>query len=347
MIGTNTVDRIQGLAGADTLVGGGGADVLSGGVGNDTFIFSLGDGQDEITDGKLGDADVEIIEFTNVASTDVSFSRPDGTDDLVLAYGIDDKVTVDGFSEPGTATMAQFFFSDGVSLTTYADIVALLPTVGNTAPTLTGIPAVLADGAEDTAQIIVAADLLQGYTDADGDTLSVADLTASHGALTDNLDGTWTFSPAADYYGAVMLTYQVVDGNGGSTSATQLFSLAAVNDNPNLTVAAAALAAGLEDEVYTICAADLLAGFTDVDGDSLSIADLTASHGALTDNLDGTWTFNPAVDYYGEVALNYNVVDGNGGSTSATQSFSLAAVNDAPVLGSANAKQRHVHCDDG
>ena len=105
-----------------------------------------------------------------------------------------------------------------------------------------------------------------------------------------------------------------------------------MNDAPVLTGTQATLAAGTEDTGYTINASDLLAGFSDVDGDTLSVSGLTANHGSLVDNGDGTWTFTPAGDYNGPVSLSYNVIDSNGGSVAATQSFSLAAVNDAPVL---------------
>src|SRR6185436_7522370 len=163
-------------------------------------------------------------------------------------------------------------------------------------------------------------------------TLSVSALTANHGSLVDNNDGTWTFKPAGDYNGPVNLSYNVIDSHGGSVAATQGFSLAAVNDAPVLSGTQATLAAGTEDTSYTINASDLLVGFSDVDGDTLSVSALTANHGSLVDNNDGTWTFKPAGDYNGPVNLSYNVIDSHGGSVAATQGFSLAAVNDAPVL---------------
>jgi len=207
----------------------------------------------------------------------------------------------------------------------------------NDAPALTSAAATLAHGTEDTGYTIAATDLLTGYTDVDGDTLSVSGLTANHGTLVDNLDGTWTFTPAANYNGPVDLSYNVVDGQGGSTAATQSFVLDAVNDAPALTGTAATLAHGTEDTGYTIAATDLLTGFTDVDGDTLSVSGLSANHGTLVDNLDGTWTFSPEANYNGQVDLSYNVTDGNGGSTPATQSFVLDAVADAAVIAGVDA----------
>ena len=207
----------------------------------------------------------------------------------------------------------------------------------NDAPVLTGTAATLAHGTEDTGYTIAATDLLAGFTDVDGDTLSVSGLSANHGTLVDNLNGTWTFTPAANYNGPVDLSYNVVDGHGGSTAATQSFVLDAVNDAPVLTGTAATLAHGTEDTGYTITATDLLAGFTDVDGDTLSVSGLSANHGTLVDNLDGTWTFTPTANYNGPVDLSYNVVDGHGGSTAATQSFVLDAIADAAVIGGVDA----------
>nr|MBD1903447.1 cadherin-like domain-containing protein [Coleofasciculus sp. FACHB-125] len=200
----------------------------------------------------------------------------------------------------------------------------------NDAPTGSATASLVA-GTEDTAYTINAADLLAGFSDVDGDTLSVANLTASNGSLVNNNDGTYSFTPAANFNGTVNLSYNVVDGNGGSVAATQSFAIAPANDAPT-GLATASLGAGTEDTAYTINAADLLAGFSDVDGDTLSVANLTASNGSLVNNNDGTYSFTPAANFNGTVNLSYNVVDGNGGSVAATQSFSLTAVNDAPVL---------------
>ncbi|WP_228527064.1 cadherin-like domain-containing protein, partial [Noviherbaspirillum soli] len=204
----------------------------------------------------------------------------------------------------------------------------------NDAPTGSATAA-LAAGAEDTAYTVAAASLVQGFGDVDGDTLSVANLTADHGTVTDNQDGTYTIAPAADYNGALSLRYDVVDGNGGIAGAMQSITLAAINDAPTGS-ATAALAAGAEDTAYTVAAASLLQGFSDVDGDMLSVANLTADHGTVTDNQDGTYTIAPAADYNGTLSLRYDVVDGNGGIAGAMQSITLAAINDAPT-GSATA----------
>ena len=68
--------------------------------------------------------------------------------------------------------------------------------------------------------------------------------------------------------------------------------------------------AGTEGIAYTLSAADLLAGFSDADGDSLSVARLLADHGDVTDNGDGTFTITPTANFNGMVALMYDLTDG-------------------------------------
>ncbi|MFN6449102.1 MAG: cadherin-like domain-containing protein, partial [Nostoc sp. DedSLP05] len=73
----------------------------------------------------------------------------------------------------------------------------------NYAPALTGTAATLSNGTEDTAYTITATNLLQGFTDVDGDTVSVSGLTATNGSVADNGNGTYTFTPNANYNGTV------------------------------------------------------------------------------------------------------------------------------------------------
>ena len=232
---------------------------------------------------------------------------------------------------PPSSVLINWSFNDGSgqsnAVVTGQSTVSI--TAVNDAPTGSATATLLA-GTEDTVYTINASDLLQGFTDVDGDTLSVSALTADHGTLTNHNNGTYTFNPVANYNGSVSLAYNVIDGNGGSVAGSQTVSLAAVNDAPTGS-ATATLIAGTEDTAYTINVSDLLQGFTDVDGDVLSVSGLTADHGTLTDNNNGTYTFNPVANYNGSVSLAYNVIDGNGGSVAGSQAFILAAVNDAPV----------------
>jgi hypothetical protein len=85
-------------------------------------------------------------------------------------------------------------------------------------------------GAEGAAFLIREAELLKGWSDPEGDPLSVLNLTlsgssSSSGSLVDNGDGTWTFTPDAAFTGTVSLSFSVVDGKGGSTEGSQSFAI--------------------------------------------------------------------------------------------------------------------------
>ncbi|WP_419797048.1 MAG: cadherin-like domain-containing protein [Terasakiella sp.] len=181
---------------------------------------------------------------------------------------------------------------------------------------------------EDGSITISEDQLLANASDVDGDTLSVQNLAADGGSLTDNGDGTWTFEPAADFNGSIDLSYDVSDGTT-TTAAGGTIEVAAVNDAA--VVSEDTSFAMNEDGTITISEDQLLANASDVDGDTLSVQNLAADGGSLTDNGDGTWTFEPAADFNGSIDLSYDVSDGTT-TTTAAGTIEVAAINDAAVV---------------
>ena len=214
------------------------------------------------------------------------------------------------------------------------------------------IPPVAAnDTATTDENTLVNINVLVNDTDANGDSLSVikvngnnvtvsTPITLASGALlTLNANGTFDYNPNGQFeslgVGATAgdsFTYTVSDnGNGGTSTATVNLTINGVNDAPTGSPTAI-LSNTAEDTAINITAANLLAGFTDVDaGDILSVANLTATNGALVDNLNGTYTFTPTANFNGAVNLTYDVTDGTATLTGQTQTFSVTPVNDAPV----------------
>lgn len=92
------------------------------------------------------------------------------------------------------------------------------------------------------------------------------------------------------------------------------------------------------DTALILSDADLVAGFSDPDGDALSALNLVNDQGGvLTANGDGTWTFTPDTGFAGPVELTYTVSDGLGGMVSASALLVVAAaatvvVNHAPQM---------------
>ncbi|MDB9525092.1 VCBS domain-containing protein [Oscillatoria sp. CS-180] len=189
---------------------------------------------------------------------------------------------------------------------------------------------------EDTASTFDITKLTNGFTDVDGDSLSVTNLNLSSGSgsIVDNGNGTITFTPAQDFNGPVTLTYTVTDGQGGNvTGVTQDFEVSAVNDNPTGSPDPTLIGDAAEDAPFTIDLSALTAGFTDVDGDTLKITSLFADIGTVSDVGDGLgpFTYTPIENYVGPVELTYSITDGNGGKVNNQRlTFDVIAANDAP-----------------
>ena len=80
-------------------------------------------------------------------------------------------------------------------------------------------------------------------------------------------DGAFTYTPAADFFGADAFTYTVSDAGGASSPATVSIAVASTNDLPTAT---ADTYATPEDTPLTVSAPGVLGNDTDVDGDPLS-----------------------------------------------------------------------------
>ena len=167
---------------------------------------------------------------------------------------------------------------------------------------------------EDSSAQFSETDLLAGASDIDGDLLSVNSLEVieGEGTLNQLADGNWSFTPDANWNGAVQLGYSVSDGNDGSIQVAANLQVAPVNDAPELTGEMAVLPDGREDRTITINAADLLQGFTDPDGDLLEVINLRVSEGegSLDASGNNAWVFTPGKDWSGTVSVDYQVSDG-------------------------------------
>lgn len=162
---------------------------------------------------------------------------------------------------------------------------------------------------------------------AGGGAVALADGTVALG-----LDGRLTFTPRADFNGPVSFAYTVVDGQGNSKSASATVTVTPVNDAPVLSGTQAVLPNGTEGTPYTVSTADLLAGFTDIDGDTLSVLlDLSPEVGSVSQS-GGIITITPAENFSGTITLNYAVTDRRGALVLASQDIVIDAVADAPVI---------------
>ena len=83
-------------------------------------------------------------------------------------------------------------------------------------------------------------DLLDNDSDVDGDTLTVTTTPVSgpsNGQVTINSNGTFTYTPDENFFGADSFTYEVTDGNSGRAEATVDITVNPVNDAPSISLA--------------------------------------------------------------------------------------------------------------
>ena len=86
-----------------------------------------------------------------------------------------------------------------------------------------------ASTSEDTPVSVAAPGLLGNDTDADGQALTATLVGApAHGTVTLNANGSFTYTPAANYNGADSFTYKASDGTADSNVATVSITIAAV-----------------------------------------------------------------------------------------------------------------------
>ncbi|MCA1683788.1 MAG: tandem-95 repeat protein, partial [Actinobacteria bacterium] len=187
---------------------------------------------------------------------------------------------------------------------------------------------------EDVRLDVAAPGVLANDTDADGDPLTAGSpTTPAHGSVALRADGSFTYTPAANYNGPDAFTYLVSDGWGGSARATVTITVAAVNDAP--TCGAATLTTNQD----TAGATD--AACTDIDGDPLTYA-IVAQPAHGTASVSGAkLNYTPNTGYTGTDSFTYKANDGTIDSNVATVAVTVNAVNRAPVAaGDAYATRR-------
>ncbi|WP_068606939.1 tandem-95 repeat protein [Paenibacillus swuensis] len=166
--------------------------------------------------------------------------------------------------------------------------------------------------------------------DVDGDALIVVVFTGpTHGTVLLNGDGTFTYTPFADYNGIDSFTVQFSDGNGGTAQANVFITVTPVNDPP--------VAMDLTDTTAEDVPSENRVTATDVDGDALTFTlTVPAENGTVTLNPDGSYIYTPDPNFNGVDTFTVTVDDGNGGTDTAVVTINVTPVNDPPVVSDVN-----------
>ncbi|MBI1249378.1 tandem-95 repeat protein [bacterium] len=184
---------------------------------------------------------------------------------------------------------------------------------------------------EDTSLDCSTAEGLLANDTAGSDPLIVAGLVdaPSHGQLTLNSDGSFSYVPDANFFGTDMFTYRASTGVGPSEIASVTVTVNAVNDAP---VGGDQSFSVAEDTPLQIEAPGLMLGSSDVEGSSLSVVLTTSvASGSLDIQPDGSFLYQPQQDFNGTDSFTFQLSDGELLSPVYTASITVTAVNDLPI----------------
>lgn len=202
----------------------------------------------------------------------------------------------------------------------------------NDAPVLTG------PQSQSTSEDTLVNFNLGAATDVDGDpqTYSVVS-TTTNGTLscTGGASRNCDYTPSLNFNGSDSFTYKSNDGAADSNIMTVSITVTAVNDAPTLVATQSESTNEDDDKIF------LLGIGSDVEGSPLSyIIVSTPTNGSLScvGGTSRTCTYDPNLNYNGSDSFTYKVNDGSLDSNTATVTFTVTPVNDAPVLSTPQAQ---------
>ncbi|WP_146247773.1 Ig-like domain-containing protein [Curtobacterium sp. MCSS17_006] len=149
-----------------------------------------------------------------------------------------------------------------------------------------------------------------------GTGLTVVSVTdGKNGTATRNDDGTITYTPKDGFSGTDTVTYTVTDPSGATNTGTVTVTVTPVAGGGSTSAEA--------DATTTVPAGTgLLDG---AKGTDLAVTDHTKpSHGDVTVDEDGSYTYKPEPGYSGPDEFDYTVTDGSGGTTTGTVTIVVA-----------------------
>jgi VCBS repeat-containing protein len=178
---------------------------------------------------------------------------------------------------------------------------------------------------EDSVLAIAAPGVLDNDSDVDGDSLlAVLDTSTNDGTLVLNTDGSFTYTPDANFVGPDSFTYHANDGLLDSNIVTVDITISSENDAP------IAQDDQTETQQNVPIRIDVLENDSDTEDDSLNIIltiDPSQTKGTV-ELEDSKVLFTPNLGFVGETSFSYVVSDGDKTSNSA---LVTVTVNEEPI----------------
>ncbi|MBE0370701.1 hypothetical protein PAUR_b0784 [Pseudoalteromonas aurantia 208] len=149
-------------------------------------------------------------------------------------------------------------------------------------------------------------DVLSNDNDADGDVLSIVNVTSDIGTVELNGNDIY-FTPPNNFAGLAQLTYMVGDTQGGSATGHASITIV-MNSAP---IATRDTASTKDNQTLEI---DVLANDHDVDGDTLTVTAASVDEGSVRITSGNTLSFVPTKGFAGNATILYTISD-NAGAT--------------------------------
>jgi len=191
--------------------------------------------------------------------------------------------------------------------------------------------------AEDAMLSVPAASgVLVGDFDLDGDTLTTSRDGASgpsHGELSLESDGSFTYTPDADYHGSDRFTYRASDGALYSNFATVWITVTPVNDPPSFTGGSDVSVAESSGGYSAAWATAISPGPLETESVTFKVVNDNTALFAVQPAIGsaGTLTFTPAAAVHGSAVVSVTLRDAYGLS-SGTEAFTITVTPNTPPV---------------
>jgi VCBS repeat-containing protein len=185
---------------------------------------------------------------------------------------------------------------------------------------------------EDTALNVAAPGVLANDTSPDGGAMTaVRGNGPAHGTLTFSANGSFVYTPDADYHGPDAFSYRAVSGSSQSELIVVNIDVVSVNDAPEAENDSYSTD---EDTPLTVAGPGVLANDTDKDTGTFLTASKVSdpAHGTLTLAANGGFHYSPDENFNGADSFTYRASDGVATSDVTTVNITVASVNDAPII---------------
>ncbi|WP_042694711.1 Ig-like domain-containing protein, partial [Azospirillum sp. B506] len=246
--GDGGANILLGGGGNDTITGGGGTDTIHGGTGDDLSIFTVGTDGGTATNPELQDGDAGIDTFrvmltgAQLSNTSILADLRTLRDRIEAAAADPNAATRDtDVANAATLTALGIKVADFEKLELYVDGQPVdVRTALNYAPTATAATTTTTEDNAISGRLAATdQDTVNHRTDETmtfkGPGVNGQPVRLAHGTLVVNADGTFTYTPDADFSGTETFSFTVTDGYGGTSTASQTIKVTPVADAIALT----------------------------------------------------------------------------------------------------------------